>query len=180
MRFLKSINAILLVVEKSLVVLLLSVMVVLAFFQVVLRNFFSGGFLWADPFLRHLVLWIGFLGASLATHQEKHINLDILTRFLKPRWVIGFHVITNLFAGGVCYFLARAGWVFLQSEIATEGSLFSIGTIEVQTWWLETIIPFGFALIAFRFLLKSAEHIFRVIRYHEPDTPTLNVPMPGT
>ena len=64
---------------------LLSVMVVLAFLQVILRNLFQEGFIWGDILLRHLVLWIGFVGASMATSQERHITIDALTRFLSDR-----------------------------------------------------------------------------------------------
>jgi hypothetical protein len=34
---------------------------------------------------RRLTLWLALLGASLATAQGKHINLDVLMRFLSPR-----------------------------------------------------------------------------------------------
>ena len=32
---------------------------------------------WADSLLRKGTLWLAFLGASLATHTPKHINIDI-------------------------------------------------------------------------------------------------------
>ena len=71
--------------ENSLLILILSVMVFMAFLQVVLRNLFHSGILWGDIFLRHLVLWVGFIGASLATRSERHINIDILTRLMSPK-----------------------------------------------------------------------------------------------
>ena len=73
-------------------------MVVLAFLQVLLRNIFDQSFLWGDPLLRHLVLWVGFIGASLATREEKHINIDVLGRALKGRPKLAVRFFTELFA----------------------------------------------------------------------------------
>jgi TRAP-type C4-dicarboxylate transport system permease small subunit len=54
-------------VEKFLIVVMLSMMILVAFLQIVLRNAFSTGISWGDPLVRYLVLWVGFIGASLAT-----------------------------------------------------------------------------------------------------------------
>jgi TRAP-type C4-dicarboxylate transport system permease small subunit len=39
---------------------------------------------WADVFLQKGTLWLAFLGASLATHRDKHIGVDLF-----PRWAPG-------------------------------------------------------------------------------------------
>ena len=54
-------------VEQTLVVSFLGFMIFIAFLQIVLRNDFSTGLDWGDSLLRNLVLWIGFIGATLAT-----------------------------------------------------------------------------------------------------------------
>lgn len=159
MNVLRFVDKILLAIERSLVVLLLSTMVLLSFLQVVLRNYFSTGILWADPFLRHLVLWVGFLGASLATQREKHINIDLITRFVGPKPTNVIRIVTYLFAAIVCFLLARAGLTFLNNEMQTGSSLFDIGNAEIPTWWFELIIPIGFSLIMFRFILRAIERI---------------------
>ncbi len=162
--------------EGLLIIIMLTVMVCLAFLQVVLRNFFSTGLLWADPFLRHLVLWIGLLGASLATAQEKHINLDVVTRFVSPRVGNIIKLITNLFAAAVTAFLAKAGWVFLQSEIESADTLFTIGQKAYPAWWFQLIIPIGFGLISLGFLVKMLEHVGEAIRPTPQAPPVVNVP----
>ncbi len=165
-------------IESALVVVLLSVMILLAFLQVILRNFFSSGLLWADPFLRHLVLWVGFLGASLATQKEKHINLDILTRYLSPARANIVRAGTNLFAALVTGFLARAGWTFLQGEMTSAEPLFTIGGTDVPAWYFQLIIPIGFALMAFRFGARSFEHLLDFFRGSPPSAgpPSTYVP----
>lgn len=176
MKFIKIISSTLSWIERSLVVLMLGTMVLLAFGQVILRNVFSTGFLWADPFLRHMVLWIGFLGASLATQQEKHINIDLITRFLSPRITNLFRVATNLFAGIVCGLLANAGWTFLKSEMISGGTLLTIGSTEFPIWWFQIIIPAGFGLMSFRFLIRTIEHVIEGFNPTPHVSPSTNVP----
>jgi TRAP-type C4-dicarboxylate transport system permease small subunit len=165
-------------IEGGLTAILLATMIILAFLQVILRNFFQTGILWIDPFLRHMVLWVGFLGASLATRQEKHINLDLITRFLPPRGVEMVRIFSNLFAGAVTGFLAQAGWTFVQNEMSSGEELFRIGESAIPGWWFEVIIPAGFALMAFRFFIRAVEHLIRTIHPPAVADQTINVPTP--
>lgn len=177
MRVLKLISTWLSSAERWLIVMMLVVMVTLAFLQVILRNVFATGLFWADPFLRHMVLWIGFLGASLATQQERHINLDIVQRYLSPRVVNIIRVATNQFAGIVALLLANAGATFLASEIDSADVLLTIGSVEFPAWWFQVIIPVGFGLMSFRFFIKAIEHAVRVFRPDETVEPPINVPV---
>jgi TRAP-type C4-dicarboxylate transport system permease small subunit len=150
MKFLRRLDAMLNKAEGALLILLLVVMLLLAFLQVVLRNVFSSGFLWADIVLRHLVLWIGFLGAALATSQERHISIDAFTRFFSPRMKHALRVFTNLFAAVVCYFLMTASVTFVQSEVEA-------GTMVLENipgWYAQSIIPVGFGLLIIHFSVR--------------------------
>jgi TRAP-type C4-dicarboxylate transport system permease small subunit len=151
MKLLTRLDASLNKVEGILLVSLLAIMVLMAFLQVVLRNFFSTGILWGDIFLRHLVLWIGFLGAALATSKERHISIDALTRFLPTRVKSAIRVLTNLFAAIVCYVLLRASLTFI--ELEREGETILYGNI--PTWYAQVIIPAGFALLMAHFFIRS-------------------------
>lgn len=160
MKIIKSLSNGLAFIESLIVILLLSFMIILSFTQVILRNIFDSGIIWLDPFLRHLVLWIGFLGASLATRNDKHIAIDLVSRFASQKQKRIIRIITSLFAASVCIFLTNAGLTFLKHEIVTNSILFTIESIQFRAWWFQTIIPFGFALISFRFILYLIELLF--------------------
>jgi len=49
-------------VERVTLYGLLSLMVILAFLQAVLRDFFGTGRPWIDEVVRQLVIWVGFVG----------------------------------------------------------------------------------------------------------------------
>lgn len=159
MKLLRPIDSFLNMLEGGLLIALLGVMIVLAFLQVVLRNVFSEGILWADILTRHFVLWIGFLGAALATSNERHISIDALTRFLTARVQVAVKVLTNLFAAVVCYFLLRASQTFLANEILDERVVYA----QIPSWYAEIIIPVGFGLLVVHFLIRSLLNWQRIL-----------------
>jgi len=151
MKTIKTIDFILNKIEGAVLIVLLLVMLFMAFGQVVLRNISSGGFVWGDVLLRHLVLWIGFLGAALATSGERHINIDILTRYLPKRLNGAVAALSDVFAAVVCFLLFRASLTFIQFEITNNNTIFS----EIPSWYAQIIIPVGYGLLAFHFIVRA-------------------------
>ncbi len=137
--------------EDAFLVCLLLTMVGLAVLQIVLRNGFDGGFLWAESFLRVLVLWIGLAGAMAASRTHRHINIDIIGRFLPPLAARAAAVFNALFTAGVCAALAYYSLDFVRVEYEAPSMAFA----SVPTWICESIIPFAFSVIALRYLLLA-------------------------
>lgn len=161
MKILKSIENILGFIENALLVIFLTVTVVMAFLQVILREFWSTGIIWADVFLRHLVLWIGFFGAALAAKESRHFSIDIITKRLPSILRRIVQVLLNLGAAVVCYFLYQAGVSFVSDEIKySTQPLFTFLGKGVMAYDLEIVIPIGFGLIGIHFLFKAVEVSF--------------------
>ncbi len=136
--------------EKFLVAVMLSVMILLAFLQIVLRNVFSSGISWGDPLVRYLVLWVGFIGASLATKEGKHITIEIFSRWLSGRGRQYLKAISNLISVIICGLLVFAGWTFVQNEAQIGGATF----LQIPAWIPQIIIPATFTFMTLRFLLR--------------------------
>jgi C4-dicarboxylate transporter DctQ subunit len=143
-----------------LLVLVLSAMIVMSFGQVALRNFFGTSIEWGDILLRHLVLWLGFLGATIATGDDRHIKVDFLTKFIpaKPQKILS--ILTSLFAGVICYFLLNAAISFIQIGIDPDSTLI----LNLPTWYFVVIIPVGYGLMAFRFVVVALKRTVEIIR----------------
>ena len=73
--------------EDSLLVFSLLAMLLIALGQIVLRNGFDSGVLWAESFARILVLWVAMLGAMVATRENNHISIDAVSRYLPNHWL---------------------------------------------------------------------------------------------
>lgn len=138
-------------VETGLLTTLLAAMILMAFGQIVLRNIFEVSILWADPFLRHLVLWTGMLGAAMATRDGRHIRIDTLPQLLPPRGRLILAALTNLFSAVVCSVLVRAAVKFVRDELEFGGTIF----LDIPTWIVQLILPATFIIIALRFLLLA-------------------------
>ncbi|MCL5021312.1 MAG: TRAP transporter small permease subunit [Bacteroidetes bacterium] len=158
MKVLRGIENVLGVIENSLLVIFLTVTVGMAFLQVILRIFWATGIVWADVFLRHLVLWIGFLGAALAAKESRHFSINVVTKRLPPLFQRIIQVLLHAAAALVCYFLSEAGMSFLRDEIKYDTEpLFTVFGKNVLPYYLELIIPIGFALVGLHFLFKAIE-----------------------
>ena len=146
--------------ERVLLVVLLLTMVSLAFVLVLLRNFFNSGIIGADEFLRHLVLLVAFFGASLAASLKKHINIDVLTIFLKGsvRHLAG--IVVNGVSLLVTILLARAAWEF----VMIERSFGSPDIFGVAVWMYQLVIPGGFFPIGYRFFIHLLEEFVLIFR----------------
>lgn len=153
MQKIKKIDDYLARIEGTLIVFFLSVMIILSFGQVILRNVFNEGIPWADIFLRQLVLWVGFLGASLAAREGRHISIDFLPNFLSPFWRAVSKIIVQGVTGVIAAFLAWSAWKFVQFEREGAATLF----FDLPVWVFQTILPLSFGLIAVRFLLHAVE-----------------------
>jgi len=133
-------------VENCLLALSLFVMIALAGTQIIMRNFWDSGLAWGDTSLSILVLWVGMLGAMVATREQNHISIDVLSRFLPPHLKGLNQILIDLFTAAVCGLLSYHSYRFVVME-------YEDGTIafeSVPAWLCEAIIPFGFGLIALR------------------------------
>lgn len=160
MKYIKSFDTALSKLEGFFIIISLTTMIGIAFVQVILRNFFSTGLMWADELTRHLVLWVGFIAASLATREGRHINIDILSRTISGRRSkLGVQAIINLATFSICLLLLRAAWHFVSVEKEFGEKVI---TLSLPVWGLEIIFPITFILISFRFGLRGVEYIFKL------------------
>jgi TRAP-type C4-dicarboxylate transport system permease small subunit len=138
-------------VEQTLLVTFLGFMIGIAFLQILLRNFFSTGLDWGDSLVRNLVLWTGFIGATLATKEGKHINIDLVSRWLPSLGKNVVTLITHLFSFFVCCGLTYAALKFIKNEV----QMGNITFLDIPAWIPEMILPLTFGLMTFRFGLRS-------------------------
>jgi C4-dicarboxylate transporter DctQ subunit len=134
-------------IEQTLISILLSVMILIAFFQIILRNLFATGFTWGDPLVRNLVLWVGFIGAAIATREGKHISIDVVSQWVPARGKIVLEVIIQLSSFIICGLLTFAAVKFVRNEALT-GSVTFLG---IRSWVPELILPITFGLMTLRF-----------------------------
>ncbi len=146
-------------VEDGLLVSLLLMMIFMAVLQIVLRNLFDSGILWADPLIRILVLWIGLIGAMIASRNNHHISIDVISRYLPKQAKKVSTLILSIFTATICGTMAYYSLVFVQMEQQDGQIAFGV----IPAWVCESIIPIAFAIISLRYIILSytcAKNIF--------------------
>jgi TRAP-type C4-dicarboxylate transport system permease small subunit len=151
-------------IEDGFLVVLLAAMILIAAFQIFLRNVFDSGLSWADELLRIQVLWIGLMGAVVASRDRRHINIDILSRFLPQRLQAVTGALTDLFTAIVCGMISFHSGRFIHQEI----EFGAIGLGRIPAWIFAAIIPAAFGLIGFRYLVSF---IGRLLAWRNTESP---------
>lgn len=144
--------------EQVLLVFLLSLMILIAFLQIILRNLFSTGLAWGDPLVRNLVLWVGFIGAAIATKEGKHITIDVAQKWKPSLAKTLVEALTHLSSFIISGLLTFGALKFIKNEIQMGGMAF----LGVPSWILEIILPLTLGLMTFRFGLRLLESLTRI------------------
>ncbi len=138
----------LVLLEKYLLCLLLFSMLSLSIWQIVLRNIFSGGMFWIDHILRIFVLWITFIGASLAVEYKKHIKIDALINLIQSEKLkTRASVFGELAAMVICILLFSASVDYI--KMASTSSRATIISA-IPDWYFRLVIPYTFFIMTFR------------------------------
>jgi TRAP-type C4-dicarboxylate transport system permease small subunit len=129
-RTLRAFDAKLALLEGYLATCLLLSMILIASLQALLFNVaqrgigWAGGGLaamsWADTFLQKGTLALAFIGASLATHDDKHIAIDALVRIASGRTAATLRLVAALGSGIVACALAL---VFYRASVASDATV---------------------------------------------------------
>ena len=133
--------------ENALLSVLLTGMILLGATQILLRWSGAGSMVWGDEAIRLMVLWIAMVAGIAAAREDRHIAIDVLSRFLKPRAKAATAIIVDLFTALVCAALAWYGWVMVRFAIEDNDALLG----GLPAWFFQAIIPVAFLLMAYRY-----------------------------
>lgn len=137
--------------EDALLIASFVAMLVFAGVQITMRNLLGTGFDWIDPLLRILVLWVGMLGAVVATREDRHISIDVLSRFVPGNVLPWLKRVTATATAVICALLAWHTFRFVRDEYAYS----DVEVAGLPVWVWQSILPAGFALMTWRFLLNA-------------------------
>ena len=169
--------------EDAVLIILLLLMAVIPVVERLGRDSIGVGIPGATEYLRHLTLWIAFLGAALATREEKHLRIAAPLHWFPPnvRSIVEYiqafvsaTVCIGLFGASLELVIAEApalpSWMgmfipdFIEHWLQPFGLYNSGGFTTIAEWmpiWMaEAIMPFGFALMAVRYVLGASKRLW--------------------
>ena len=139
--------------KKLAVALAAFALIVAGCFLVTLK---PNGFGWSQKLALCLMLWVGLIGASMATHDGRHIAVDAVRQAVPDSLKRSFEVAAGLLTVVVSAVLTalaigyvRANWFeWVDSDL--EAGVFE--SVPIPYWAATLSIPIGFGIMAFRFL----------------------------
>jgi TRAP-type C4-dicarboxylate transport system permease small subunit len=155
--------------EQGLMVALLAVVILLATSQA-LGEKIAHADLWGtfkDDAVRAGTFAMALIGGAYATHQGRHLAMDLISRRMAPRARLVLSVLLGLFVIMIVALLIRAGFhtIDAEAEIAksASGSPKLITSVHVAY-----LIPIGGALVIFHTLLHLLIDVDYIIRGKTP------------
>lgn len=136
-------------------VLLLTASVIL-FANVFARYALNLGIPWAEELVRYEIIWMVFLGGSVAARQGLHIGVDIIVKFAPPAMRRAVVLMINAIAIAFCVFI-----VYFGTELVMLTRMFGQVTpaLQIPMWLVQLAIPVGSALMGIRF----TQHFIRAL-----------------
>jgi len=144
--------------ENTVLVLLLAAMIVLAVGQIVLREVFDTGIIWADEFVKLLVLWVAMLGSIAASRDDRHLRIDVLSHLLSEKMVSLSRLVVEIFAAIICGVVAWHAYRWLQIELEYGDTVL----IDFPAWLAHGILPLAFILMTYRFTLSAIKRVVQL------------------
>jgi TRAP-type C4-dicarboxylate transport system permease small subunit len=106
---------------------------------------------------------IAMLGAAFATHQQRLLAMDLVSRRLPPKGRLILGIVIKLFTIAICVVLYHIGWVLRDQGMGTAGPTLSLGFTLTERD-VVAVIPIGAALIIFHCLVHAAIEIDYLVR----------------
>ena len=151
--------------ENAALVILLGALMLLAVAQIVLRVFFSFGFVWADELVKLFVLWIALIASIAASRSNRHLRIDALSHFVAARYARIPRVIVDAFAAFMCGILAWHSWRYIELVVEFEDTVL----IDFPAWIAYVLLPLSFVLMSYRFVLSCGSGLLKTFRPQQED-----------
>jgi tripartite ATP-independent transporter DctM subunit len=139
--------------ERALLAIFLVAMVALPAASTVTRRVLGRGIPGAAQLAQHITLWVGFLGALLATLTHHHLALSTLDVVPagRPRRIARFFGLTVSAAASAL--LTYASFRLVHAEWDGFGEV----AFGIRVAWSQLVMPVGFGLMALRFAWRAGD-----------------------
>ena len=128
---------------------LIAFIVVTALYLYVTLNLFPDGYSWSKELSLIMLLWVGFLGASVCAHEGKHIQVGALKKIVPPSMSRFSNAIGYVLTASFCFFMALLGYEYASEAIQLEGRF---EQTNIPDWVATIAVPAAFAMTMLRYL----------------------------
>ena len=147
----------------------LSLCVIIANLNVIMRYFFNNPLQWNDEVVTGLFVWTVFIGSAYAYRKHAHLGVDIVVKLFsdKPKAVI--QDVISILELLVLIMLTVISAEYVYNLIYVRG-VYKPAVSDIlrfPRWWVGIAVPIGFGLstvYSIYFLLTDRLHLFKKIK----------------
>lgn len=150
-------------VEKIVMIFLMALlfsMFLISTTEVFRRYILGKSFVWADELCRYMLVYIAFLGGSLAFKKGNLVYFDLIQSRLSPTAKLLFNMMTNTVSLAFGVFLVIRGYQFAFSPVLLRQ--LSMG-LKIPMATMYASVPIGFALL----VLFSIDRYIEIIQHYQ-------------
>jgi len=116
-------------------------------------NLLETGYAWSKELSMVLLMWVGFVGASMATYENRNIQVDFIRKNVPRAWRVNYELFGSVVTAGFTLLLAALAYDNVRVALDTGGVL---NEVLVGDYLIPLPIAVGFIAVAARFLLRAA------------------------
>jgi TRAP-type C4-dicarboxylate transport system permease small subunit len=131
--------------------------VVTAVFALIAKDYFPDGYSWSKEISLIMLLWVGFIGASVCAHEGKHIHMGALKRIVPARLSRWSDAIGFLTTASFCFFIALLGYIYAAEALTLEGRF---EQTNIPDWVATIAVPAAFAMTTLRYIGAAVSTVF--------------------
>lgn len=126
------------------------------------------GYSWSGPLSLTLLMWMAFIGASMATYQRRHLAIDAIRKVIPPSKTHFFNTIGYLLTAVATAAFFYLSWLYFQQRI---GDVAEPG--KIPDWVTLLSIPVALAMVTIRFVSYAIGELILGMRGHVPEEPNV-------
>ena len=153
-KFFEIIDIIVGTINQTMAVVGLSLGVLLAFINVILRYGFDMSLTWAGELTNYFFIWSALFGAAYGFKQGAHISVSLVIERFPPAFTKAFLIFANLISVAYLGLMSYFGY-YLVIMLVDFGEM-SVD-LNIPMWIPHLVLPIAFALAAYRVFEKLIE-----------------------
>ena len=167
-----TLKSILLNLDAILTAITLSLCVIIANANVIMRYFVNQPIKWNDEVVTGLFVWTVFIGSAYAYRKHAHLGVDIVTNMMTPKVRTVVQLIVSILELAVLTMLTVISAQYVYNLIYVRGVYkpYVSDILRFPKWWIGIAVPIGFGLsviYSIYFLLKDRLHVIKGVEQEE-------------
>lgn len=122
-------------------------------------GFFPSGLIWSQPVALVLTIWVGFLGASMATRDHRHLKVEAVQQRLSEGLRRKSSLVAGIFTALFCLLIAYLSWQYVLDQrtdyIESDGLGGIFDGVPIPRWVGFLVLPVAYVLMAGRFTIAG-------------------------